>query len=89
MRKNTEVQRLLANPATSNWLKNAITSARERDVVDALNDAEILLQVMTAECARACYDNCDCPYHLREFRNTEYKLYLLSQDWPQESQHYE
>ena len=82
MRKNTEVERLLANPATSHWLKHAITSARERDVVDAVNDAEILLQVMTAECARTCYDNCDCPYHLRESRNAEYKLYLLRHDWP-------
>ena len=59
MQKNAELKRptfwydtlgeLLANPATSNWLKNAITSARKRDVVDALNDAEILVEVLTVD----------------------------------------
>ena len=61
MQKNAEPKRptfwstlgeLLANPATSDWLKNAITSARKRDVVDALNDAEILVEVLTVD-----YDN--------------------------------
>ena len=58
MQKNTAVARpafwntlgeLLADPATSDWLKNAITTARERDVVDALNDAEILVEVLTVD----------------------------------------
>ena len=36
----------IANPATSFWLRRAITSLLQRDPVDAVNDAEALLKLM-------------------------------------------
>lgn len=35
-----------ADPAASYWLKNAIQSAIARDPVDAINDAELLLEIL-------------------------------------------
>lgn len=37
---------LLSDLSISFWLKNALTSALERDAVDALNDAELLVVVL-------------------------------------------
>ena len=37
---------VLADPATSYWLKSAIEAALERDPVDALNDALVLAAVL-------------------------------------------
>lgn len=42
-----EVIALLANPATSYWLKNALVSALERDPFDAERDAMILATILT------------------------------------------
>lgn len=39
-------QDVLANPATSYWLKSAIEAALARDPVDALNDALVLAAVL-------------------------------------------
>lgn len=39
---------LLASQSTSFWLKDAITSTKNRDVVDALSDTEILLAILNA-----------------------------------------
>ncbi len=36
-------ENILDDPATSFWLKNALRSALNRDPVDALNDAEVLV----------------------------------------------
>jgi len=38
--------RLLHDPAVSYWLKDAIITALKRDPVDALRDAELLVQVL-------------------------------------------
>lgn len=38
----------LANPATSYWLTGALRSALQRDAVDALNDAEKLVELLSA-----------------------------------------
>ncbi len=46
MNFNTEIKALLESPDTSEWLKNALTSALSRDPVDAANDAEKLLSVL-------------------------------------------
>ncbi|MGH8159244.1 MAG: hypothetical protein ACREPQ_14080 [Rhodanobacter sp.] len=37
---------ILADPSASFWLKAALTSALERDCVDAANDAELLAEVL-------------------------------------------
>jgi hypothetical protein len=37
---------ILADPGLSNWLKDAIKAAYERDPVDALNDVQRLLKML-------------------------------------------
>jgi hypothetical protein len=37
-----KLEEILADPTASNWLKNALQTAVERDYVDAVNDAEFL-----------------------------------------------
>ncbi len=41
-----EARAVLADPATSYWLKSAIEAALARDPVDALNDALVLAAVL-------------------------------------------
>lgn len=40
------ITRTLQDPATSHWLRTAISQALERDPVDALADAEHLVQLL-------------------------------------------
>jgi hypothetical protein len=47
-------EELLEDPATSFWLKTAIRALMDRDPVDALNDSELLRQVMHRR-AQACF----------------------------------
>jgi len=49
-------QALFDDPATSFWLKNALKTALQRDPVDALNDAQILVERLQAHLA-AAFDN--------------------------------
>jgi hypothetical protein len=44
------VDGLLRDPSTSFWLRNALTSALQRDPVDAANDADILARVLDQKC---------------------------------------
>mgnify|MGYP003660473685 FL=1 len=39
------IQEILKDPATSYWLRDALTALLERDPVDALHDTEILQKV--------------------------------------------
>ena len=39
---------LTDDPSTSDWLRNAIETSRRRDILDALRDAEVLVQVLRA-----------------------------------------
>jgi hypothetical protein len=48
-----EVQRVLQDPAASFWLKGAITSALQRDPVDALRDAELLAAILVCRALEA------------------------------------
>ena len=41
------IPEVLANPCTSYWLANALRSALKRDIVDAANDAETLVGLLT------------------------------------------
>ena len=41
-----EIDVILANPSTSFWLKNAVETSLKRDAVDALVDAEALVQIL-------------------------------------------
>jgi hypothetical protein len=50
MAKQLEVEEVLADPAASFWLKEALSSALNRDPVDAANDAEVLAQLLDRRC---------------------------------------
>ncbi|QSB03787.1 hypothetical protein JWZ98_23035 (plasmid) [Methylomonas sp. EFPC1] len=41
--------KILNDPAASDWLKNALRAALVRDPVDAVNDAEILLNALNEQ----------------------------------------
>ncbi len=47
------VERILADPAASDWLKSVLISALARDPVDATNDACTLLTALEAQAAVA------------------------------------
>jgi hypothetical protein len=47
-----DVSDVLKDPCASTWLKNAIRTALDRDLVDAANDAEYLAVILKAR-ARA------------------------------------
>lgn len=65
MPSDDEIRQILSGPGTSYWLKNALTSALDRDPVDAVNDAELLVMVLghradkISEVARAALDTRD------------------------------
>ena len=46
MPSDDEIRQILAGPGTSNWMKVALSTAINRDPVDALNDAELLAIVL-------------------------------------------
>lgn len=46
MPSDDEIRTILSGPGTSTWLKNALTTALDRDPVDAVNDAELLAMVL-------------------------------------------
>lgn len=50
MSVQNEIDEILANPATSHWLRNALTAALSRDPVDAVNDAEKLSELLARRC---------------------------------------
>lgn len=52
MSTSTESE-ILHDPAASHWLKDQIKETAERDVVDALRDAEILVAVLDARYSKA------------------------------------
>jgi hypothetical protein len=45
--------KILQDPTASDWLKQAINTALYRDPVDAANDAEILLTLLSERAATA------------------------------------
>lgn len=45
-RLETQLYTISTDPAVSNWLKQAITQLWERDVVDALNDLDVLRDLL-------------------------------------------
>jgi hypothetical protein len=49
------LQQVLDSPSTSNWLKNALRSAIQRDCVDAANDAEVLAALLRRHANWALY----------------------------------
>lgn len=46
--KSDEIHAVTTDPTASDWLRNALESALERDPVDAVNDAQFLLATLTA-----------------------------------------
>ena len=50
MSQQLEIAQVLADPAASFWLKDALRSALTRDPVDAANDAAVLAQLLHQRC---------------------------------------
>jgi len=50
MAEQIEIEQVLADPAASFWLKEALRSALTRDPVDAANDAEVLARLLDRRC---------------------------------------
>lgn len=42
-----KIEYILNDQSTSFWLHHALTTALKRDIVDAVNDAEILFQALS------------------------------------------
>jgi len=45
--KPLSINDALTDAGTSYWLKNALLSALDRDIVDAVNDAELLFELLS------------------------------------------
>jgi len=43
---NDSIQTILDDPAASDWLKTALRAALDRDPVDAVNDAEVMCEML-------------------------------------------
>ena len=50
---------VLNDPTISNWLKSALGSALNRDILDATNDAEILFLILSQRLNAIFYENSD------------------------------
>jgi hypothetical protein len=50
MTNQLEIDQVLADPAASFWLKDALRSSLVRDPVDAANDAEVLARLLNRRC---------------------------------------
>tara|TARA_R110000772_G_scaffold15176_1_gene44094 strand:+ start:104 stop:292 length:189 start_codon:yes stop_codon:yes gene_type:complete len=46
-------QDIINSPSASKWLKAAIQTAERRDILDALRDAEALVQLLQEDCIKA------------------------------------
>jgi len=46
-----EIDRVMPDPATSRWLRDALRGALARDPVNAANDAKLLARLLGARCA--------------------------------------
>lgn len=45
------VMKILADPCTSHWLRKSLTTALERDPVDAFHDVQVLARVLSENAA--------------------------------------
>lgn len=45
--QNDEINAVMTDPAASGWVKDALEGSLKRDPVDAVNDAEFLLGVLS------------------------------------------
>ncbi len=50
--ESTTAEAILADQASSSWIRSALMSALERDPVDALNDALVLAAALDVELRR-------------------------------------
>ena len=46
-------EKILADPSTSYWLRDALSSALDRDPVDVQNDVEVLREVFAKKLGKA------------------------------------
>lgn len=53
MNSEQQIRAVLADPSTSNWVRDALEAALKRDPVDAANDSYILAQMLEKRCKEA------------------------------------
>lgn len=53
-----EIEKVLTDPCASKWLKQALTTAVQRDCVDAANDAWVLEKLLHERLVRIQGMNC-------------------------------
>lgn len=56
----TDIERVLADPCASDWLKTSLKTAERRDPVDAITDATVLMQLLHARAEALLAIEC-CP----------------------------
>lgn len=68
MKRLPLIEEVISDPAASNWLKNALMAALQRDAVDAANDASLLAallerraNVLLSACRQAAPQNVSQP----------------------------
>jgi hypothetical protein len=52
MRKELEIEQVLADPVALFWLKECLRSSLGRDPVDAANDADVLAKLLDRRCQK-------------------------------------
>ncbi len=56
----TDIERVLADPCASDWLKTSLKTAERRDPVDAIADATALMRLLQARAEALLATEC-CP----------------------------
>lgn len=46
MTSDQRIKEILDSPSASYWLKKTLTAALERDCIDAVNDCEVLFEIL-------------------------------------------
>ena len=62
---SAEIKKSFDNPATSYWLKNAISQADKRDILDAMLDADLLLCYLKTKAKEYGIEYLDCSLNER------------------------
>jgi hypothetical protein len=66
------LEEYLEDPAASDWFKTVLNSALQRDPVDALNDAEVLVTILRSELDKYLKKNEFTPPKFIEWETSRY-----------------
>ena len=81
--EKTNVQEILDNPTISSWLKEQIKISEKRDVLDAINDAELLLKILNERFEALANQRADVSHIANDPEaNASFDLYAQQQKLP-------